>query len=109
MSMKTIAIVQVCCVPGAPPLPVRDREQLALRFKALADPARIHIINRVAAHDEVCVCDLQAELDLSQPTISYHLKVLREAGLIEGRRDGTWSFYRLREGAIDELAAALGR
>jgi ArsR family transcriptional regulator len=107
--MKTIQrLPAVCCAPGSPPLPEPVRRDLARRFRALGDPARVHIVNRLSAEEELCVCVLQAELGLSQPTISHHLKVLREADLVESRKRGTWSYYRLRPAALDELAAVIG-
>jgi ArsR family transcriptional regulator len=108
--MKAIASIKplVCCAPGAPPLPPRQLNALAARFKALADPTRLAIVNSLAGQDEGCVCEFQA-LGLSQPTISHHLKVLREAGLVEvARKQGTWTFYRLVPDAVDSLAIALG-
>jgi len=80
---------------------------LAARFKALADPTRVAIVNRLAATDCVCVCDFVAALDLAQPTISHHLKVLRDAGLVEASRRGTWAYYRLVPEAVDALRGAL--
>jgi ArsR family transcriptional regulator len=107
--MKTLEVLQpICCGPGTPPLPVPAREQLATRFKALADPTRVAIVNRLSGADEVCVCDLTAAFELSQPTISHHLRVLREAGLVEASRRGTWAYYRLVPDAIAELRGALG-
>jgi ArsR family transcriptional regulator len=105
--MKTIASLPACCVPEAPPLPESARVALAEKLKALADPTRIGIVNRLAACDECCVCDLTAAFDLSQPTISHHLRLLREAGLVEASKRGTWSYYRLNRDAVGELAGAL--
>ena len=65
------------------------------------------ILNRLAAADEVCVCDFVAALDLAQPTVSHHLKVLREAGLVESSRRGTWAYYRLVPEAVDALRGAI--
>ena len=104
--MKTLPVVE-CCVCDGPPLPEQTRVALADRLKALADPTRIGIVNRLAANPELCVCDLTSTFELSQPTISHHLKVLREAGLIEAERRGTWSYYRLNRAAVGELALAL--
>lgn len=83
---------------------------LALRFKALADPARLRLLSMIAAHEsgEACVCDLTEPLGLSQPTVSHHMKVLREAGMVTGDRRGTWVYYRLVPGALDTLRNALG-
>jgi ArsR family transcriptional regulator, arsenate/arsenite/antimonite-responsive transcriptional repressor len=97
-----------CCAPGAPPMPADAAGALAERFKALADATRVAIVNQLAGSDEVCVCDLVPGSGLSQPTISHHLKLLREAGLITSERRGTWGYYRLVPDAIAELAAALG-
>jgi ArsR family transcriptional regulator len=107
--MKAIATIPVlCCGPGTAPLDPGERESLAARFKALADPTRVAIVNRLASADECCVCDLNAAFDLSQPTISHHLKVLRDAGLVEASRRGTWAYYRLVPDALRELRQTLG-
>jgi ArsR family transcriptional regulator len=107
--MKTLPVLQpICCGPDTPPLPQEAREELAARFKALADPTRVALVNRLAAAEEVCVCDLNTAFDLSQPTISHHLRILREAGLVESTRRGTWAYYRLVPEAIDSLRGALG-
>ena len=98
----------LCCGPATAALAPDEREALAARFKALADPARVAIVNRLAAAEEVCVCDLNATLDLAQPTVSHHLRVLREAGLVESSRRGTWAFYRLVPEAIEQLRETLG-
>jgi ArsR family transcriptional regulator len=107
--MKTLDVIQQpCCAPGAPPLPRETAEALAARFKALADPARVSILNRLAVDGECCVCEFD-NLALSQPTVSHHLKILRTAGLIEvARKNGTWTYYRLVPDATRELAVALG-
>ncbi|SRR6266511_773337 len=105
--MKQIATI-ACCSPGAPPLKPKEYEQLASRFKAIADPTRLAIVNRLAAREAACVCEFQS-LGLSQPTISHHLRILREAGLIEvSHRRRTWVFYRLVPEAVQALAFALG-
>ena len=109
MSMKSITVLPaICCGPETDPLAEHEREELAARFKALADPTRVAIINSLSAAEEVCVCNLTATFDLSQPTISHHLKVLREAGLVESSRRGTWAYYRLVPEAIEALRGALG-
>ena len=106
--MKTIATIPIaCCICDDDPLPESQRVALADRLKALADPTRIGIVNRLACADELCVCDLTGAFELSQPTISHHLKILREAGLIEAERRGTWAYYRLNRAAVVELALAL--
>jgi ArsR family transcriptional regulator len=98
-----------CCAPGAPPLERDEAESLSARFKALSDPGRVAIVNRLAGAEDVCVCALTAPLGLSQPTVSHHLRVLRQAGLVEvSRKEGTWVFYRLVPEAVERLAFALG-
>ena len=93
---------RLCCGPGTPVLLPDDAADLALTFKALADPTRVSIVNRLAA-GECCVCDLTAAFELSQPTVSHHLRILRDAGLVEAERRGTWAHYRLVPEAIDRL------
>src|SRR5690348_7121930 len=107
--MQTLPVLpNLCCGPATPPLAEAERDELASRFKALADPTRVAIVNRLAAAEEVCVCDLNAMLDLAQPTVSHHLRVLRDAGLVESSRRGTWAFYRLVPEAIEQLRETLG-
>ena len=105
--MKALTVLPtLCCGPDTPPLAEAERDLLAARFKALADPTRVAIVNRLAA-GESCVCDLNAAFELSQPTISHHLKVLRDVGLVEASRRGTWAYYRLVPAAVDALRGAL--
>jgi ArsR family transcriptional regulator len=99
--MKTLPVL--CCGPETEPLDPDASETLAARFRALSDPTRVAIVNRLASTEECCVCDLNAAFDLSQPTISHHLKVLRDAGLVESSRRGTWAYYRLVPDAVREL------
>lgn len=82
---------------------------LAQVFKALGDPIRLRLVSLIGAHQggEACVCDLTAAFDLTQPTISHHLKVLREAGIITSERRGTWVYYRLLPGTLQRMAALL--
>ena len=79
-------------------------------FKALGDPVRLRLLSLVASHEggEACVCVLSAGFDLSQPTISHHLKVLREAGLLQCERRGTWVYYWVVPSALGQLSAVLG-
>ena len=85
-------------------MPRRAAEDLAAIFKALADPTRVAIVNRLGSAPEVCVCDLTAAFELSQPTISHHLRVLRDAGLVESDERGRWAYYRLVPEAIERLS-----
>jgi ArsR family transcriptional regulator, arsenate/arsenite/antimonite-responsive transcriptional repressor len=107
--MQALPILQpICCGSDAPPLAKRAADELADRFRALADPTRVAIVNRLSGAGELCVCDLTAAFDLSQPTISHHLKILREARLVESSRRGTWAYYRLVPESVDALRGALG-
>lgn len=99
------------CVPAVPP-PVLDEAaaaDLAAGFKAVGDPTRLRLLALIAAHEggEACVCDLTGAFALSGPTISHHLKVLREAGLIAGDRRGTWIYYRVLPDALAALSRVL--
>src|SRR5438034_2557717 len=107
MNRKLKLLEQPCCAPGAPPLRPALAESLAARFKALSDPARVAIVNRLAGAGEVCVCAFVDDLGLAQPTVSHHLKILREAGLVEASKRGTWAYYRLVPDAVRELGATL--
>ena len=104
--MNTLPVL--CCGPATEPLDPDASETLAARFRALSDPTRVAIVNRLASTEECCVCDLTATFDLAQPTISHHLKVLRDAGLVESSRRGTWAYYRLVPDAVRELRHTLG-
>jgi ArsR family transcriptional regulator len=88
------------------PLTAEDATPLARRLKALADPARLRLLSLVAAHEGggACVCDLIEPIGLSQPTISHHLKVLVDAGLLTRDKRGVWAYYSLVPGALDALA-----
>ena len=99
-----------CCAPvTGDVLSPADAEALARVFKALADPVRLRLLSMIAGAEdgEACVCELTVGFPLSGPTISHHLKVLREAGLIEGDRRGTWIYYRAIPQALEAAAAAL--
>jgi ArsR family transcriptional regulator, arsenate/arsenite/antimonite-responsive transcriptional repressor len=100
-------IAEVCCAPlVAGTMSQDEAAELSRVFKALADPVRLRLLNLIAAHPggEACVCDLTGPFDLSAPTISHHLKVLREAGLIEGERRGTWVYYQAIPQALTRLS-----
>ena len=96
-----------CCVPLArEPISVELAAGVVPMLKAIADPARLRLLSLVLSHEggEACVCDLMPTFDLSQPTISHHLKVLHESGLLDREKRGTWVFYKARPDAM----AALG-
>jgi ArsR family transcriptional regulator, arsenate/arsenite/antimonite-responsive transcriptional repressor len=103
------ASAAACCAPlGTPSLSDDQAEATARVFKALADPHRVQIINLLATSpDPVCVCEFTGPLELSQPTVSHHLKKLVQAGLLEREQRGTWAYYSLRPDALGGLAAAL--
>jgi ArsR family transcriptional regulator len=92
------------------PLSAPEAEELAPLFKAVADPVRLRLLSLIACHDggQACVCDLTGAFDLTAPTISHHLKVLREAGLISSERRGTWVHYWINPPVLARLAAVLG-
>jgi len=99
-----------CCAPLAcEPLPQAGADELAPLFKALADPARLRLLSLIACHDggESCVCDLLEAFDMTAPSVSYHLKILREAGLISSERRGTWVYYRINPDVMARMSAVL--
>jgi ArsR family transcriptional regulator, arsenate/arsenite/antimonite-responsive transcriptional repressor len=99
-----------CCSPLVrEPLSPRQAVELSRVFKAMGDPVRLRLLSLIASHDggEACVCDLTGVFDLTGPTISHHLRVLREAGLIAGERRGTWVYYRALAGTLRRAAAVL--
>lgn len=89
-------------------LTAAQARDLAGVFKALSDPVRLRLLSLIASHaGEVCVCELTSAFDLTGPTISYHLKVLRQAGLVSSERRGTWVYYRVEAAALERLAGLL--
>ncbi|NKY52603.1 ArsR/SmtB family transcription factor [Nocardia vermiculata] len=88
-----------------------EATDLAVMFKALADPVRLRVLSAIAARagGEACVCDVSDGLDVTQPTISHHLKVLREAGLVTSERRASWVYYRVVPEALQQLSLVLGR
>jgi ArsR family transcriptional regulator, arsenate/arsenite/antimonite-responsive transcriptional repressor len=106
MSNSVADPLACCSTPLAhQPLTAGQAEQVAPLLKALADPARLRLLSIVMAHEggEACVCDLTPHFDLSQPTISHHLKVLHDSGLLTRDKRGTWVYYRVRPGAMEAL------
>ncbi|MFF0903773.1 UNVERIFIED_CONTAM: metalloregulator ArsR/SmtB family transcription factor [Kocuria sp. CPCC 205316] len=100
------ATALVCCAPlSREPLGRERAEQIAPLLKALADPVRLQLMSMVLSHPggEACVCDLLPAFELSQPTISHHLKVLHEAGLLERDKRGVWVYYRTHPEALEAL------
>jgi ArsR family transcriptional regulator len=100
-----------CCSPvTGEALSADAAERIAPLLKALADPVRLRLVSLVASHadGEACVCDLNDAFDLSQPTISHHLKLLHEAGLLDREKRGVWVYYRVNASALHDLATLLG-
>jgi len=121
MSKKELPVIQPgqagqpipgvrCCTPLArEPLAEPAAAELAKVFKALADPVRLRLFSLIASFDggQACVCDLTGEFDVSQPTISHHLKVLRDAGLVDSERRGTWVYYWVLPEMLERLSGLL--
>jgi ArsR family transcriptional regulator, arsenate/arsenite/antimonite-responsive transcriptional repressor len=110
LTLLSAAETAACCAPlSAGPLTMQA-EQVAPLLKALADPVRLRLLSLVASRKdgEACVCDLNDAFDLSQPTISHHLKVLHEAGLVDRDKRGVWVYYRVRPQALASLSVLIG-
>jgi ArsR family transcriptional regulator, arsenate/arsenite/antimonite-responsive transcriptional repressor len=113
---KSLAVLSppetaVCCPPlSAEPLSAEQAGRIAPQLKALGDPVRLRLMSLIASHPggEACVCDLNGAFELTQPTISHHLKVLHEAGLLDREKRGVWVYYRAHTGALASLATLIG-
>ncbi|MCU1519095.1 MAG: ArsR family transcriptional regulator [Pseudarthrobacter sp.] len=113
--MKTLPVLEpvtddACCTPtGGPALGAEEAKQKSVVFKALADPNRLRLLSIIRAEPSgaSCVCDLTDPLDLGQPTVSHHLRILVEAGLLHREKRGTWAYYSLVPGALEETAGLL--
>jgi ArsR family transcriptional regulator, arsenate/arsenite/antimonite-responsive transcriptional repressor len=108
--MREIELIdEACCQPFlSTPLDEESAGRLASALKVLADPTRLRLVSLIAAQDpaEACVCNLTDPLGLSQPTVSHHLKVLSEAGIVEREQRGRWAFFRLRPETLQLLSGA---
>lgn len=105
-----LAVIEACAVPlTGEPLGEEAAAGMARVFKALGDPVRLRLVSLIGAHQggQVCVCELNTAFSLTQPTISHHLKVLREAGIIDCERRGTWVYYWVIPAALQQLSAVL--
>jgi ArsR family transcriptional regulator len=110
-AVANLNLIEQCETPlVGPVLSDAEADVLASLLKAVAEPMRVKILHRLAsaAPDAVCVCDLIAPLGLTQPTVSYHLRILREAGLVDRRQQRNFAYYSVRPGALAHLAMLLG-
>jgi ArsR family transcriptional regulator, arsenate/arsenite/antimonite-responsive transcriptional repressor len=107
MSNQTMA--GCCPALGVAALGESQAAELAAMFKALGDPVRLRLLSLIASHPggEACVCEISATFDVSQPTISHHLKLLRAAGLLDCERRGTWVYYWVIPSALQQLSSVL--
>ncbi len=106
MAPTTLPLAEDCCPPVVgQTITAAEAENLAARLKAVADPVRLRLISLVAAHPdaEACVCDLTDPVGLSQPTVSHHLKILVEAGILTREQRGRWAYYRLVSDALPSI------
>jgi ArsR family transcriptional regulator len=114
MSKSRLPLIEVSGCDVAPlvrePLSSETAVELAGMLKALSDPVRLRLLSVVASHTggEACVCDISVGIDVTQPTISHHLKVLRTAGLLDSQRRGSWVYYRVIPEALQKLSRMLG-
>lgn len=106
--MAATAIAEACPPIRVEPLVEEDADLLASWFGVLSDPTRLRLLSLISATGEACAaCDLVEPLGVSQPTVSHHLKVLREAGFVESRKDGRWVYYSPVSSRLDVLSQAL--
>jgi ArsR family transcriptional regulator len=109
--VQTFATIAASCPPLLQaPIEPDQAEELATALKVLADPARLRLLSLIQAQPdgETCVCNLTEPLGLSQPTVSHHLKVLLQAGLVEREQRGTWAYFRVVPEPLTSLRALLG-
>lgn len=105
----SVEVGEVCCAPlVSGELSPAGAELMAARFKALSDPVRLQLFAKIASYGpaEACVCDID-DVGVSQPTVSHHLRKLREAGLVTSERRGTWVYYRVVPGVLESMSAVL--
>jgi len=110
ITLPVVAAEPACCVPVTGAVVDRDTaERLAQTFKALGDSTRVRLLSLIAASDggEACICDLTDPVNLSQPTVSHHMKILVEAGLATREQRGRWAYYRVVAEALDRASQAL--
>jgi len=106
----TIVADEACCATGREPrVGGEEAERIARVFKALGDPTRVRLLSLIGAGDggEACICDLTEPVGLSQGTVSHHMKLLAEAGLVTREQRGKWAYFAIADGALDAAAASL--
>lgn len=108
-AMRSIPVISEACCPQVleAPLDAEQADQMAAALRVIADPARLRLVSILAAVEEACVCDLMVPLGLSQPTVSHHLRVLADAGLVRRERRGKWAYYRMVPERLEPLRRAL--
>src|SRR5215211_2378780 len=111
VAMTSLPVVRCCAPLGQSALSEDDAAQLEQVFKALADRHRVKILNRLlsAGGEAVCVCDLEDLLELKQPTVSYHLKQLLNAGIVQREKRGSYAYFSLQDGALARIGELLGQ
>lgn len=109
--MKLIAQIEECCAPVLEaPLSQAESQKLATMLRVLADPARLRLVSFIAAQpgSQACVCNLTEPVGLSQPTVSHHLRLLHDAGILDREQRGRWVYYSLRPGSMERVASVFG-
>lgn len=101
------AAAVACCGLATTPVTEADAERIAPMFKALGDPVRLRMASMIAVQPELCVCEITPAFDLSSATISHHLKTLREAGIVDSERRGTYVYYWIEPDALRTLSTLL--
>lgn len=110
MTLPVTTEQAACCTPGtAPALPLAEAERIARLFKALGDPTRVRLLSMISSAEggEACICDLTDPVGLSQGTVSHHMKLLTDAGLVTREQRGKWAYFALADGALDAAGTAL--
>ena len=109
LPVTIVADAACCATVREPRVGVEEAEQIAHVFKALGDPTRVKLLSLIGAGEggEACICDLTEPVGLSQGTVSHHMKLLAEAGLVTREQRGKWAYFAIAEGALDAAAASL--
>lgn len=109
LALEPLAAVDCCAPVTRQVMGIEEAQKHARLLKAVADPIRLRLLSLVATSDggEACVCDLTEPLGLGQPTVSHHLKILVDAGILSREKRGTWAYYSLIPGSLDSVAAVL--